>query len=63
MDPFNNQAVWSISVCENVVKSNEGSTTESLECVEDIEETFPELERKFKRFEEGYDLYDPVYTC
>ena len=62
--PFNNQAVWPISVCENMVKSNEDSATESSECVEDIEEISPELEKKCKRrFEEGYDLCDPVCTC
>ena len=46
-----------------MVKSSEGSVTESSECVEDIEEISPELENNFKRrLEEGYDLYDPLYT-
>ena len=61
--PFNNKAVRPVPVHESAAKSSEGSTIGNIETVEEIDEISPELERKFRRrFEEGYNLHDPVYT-
>jgi len=37
--PFNNKAVQPVSVHKNMAKSGEGSATESLESIEDIDES------------------------